>query len=239
MCWAVTTASQQEEGRADRDGDGIDANRRDGAVSVWGISRPSRHSKRRLTTQAGDSSREGEIAPPRVQAGAESGKMRVDLCPRGDLNPEAREISPIRGNFHGSSLTVDARRRHAFPVPSAFPGRAAGDVRGEPLRGALGRGPVSRSVLSAESGQAKYPPIGATSRNRRFQRSGALIRSIWDMRLPSRPAAIPKSRKPPILHTTGALFHHLLSMNAVAANSLEKSFGETVTHSRPRTNLAL
>jgi hypothetical protein len=53
-------------------------------VSVWGISHRSRSSKRSLTTQAGDSSLEREIAPPRVQAGAKSGKMHVDLCPRGD-----------------------------------------------------------------------------------------------------------------------------------------------------------
>jgi len=51
-------------------------------MRLRGISRPSRHSKRRLTTQAGEISPEGEIARPRVQAGAESGKMRGDLCPR-------------------------------------------------------------------------------------------------------------------------------------------------------------
>ena len=55
-------------------------------MSVWGISRPSASSKRRLTTQAGDSSLEREIAPPRVQAGAESGKTHVDLCPRPDTH---------------------------------------------------------------------------------------------------------------------------------------------------------
>jgi hypothetical protein len=80
------------------------------------------------------------------------------MCPRGDLNPEAREISPIRGNFHGSSLTADARRRQAFRVPSRFTGRAAGDVRGGPLRGRSDAFRRSRSVLSAEPGQAKYPP---------------------------------------------------------------------------------
>jgi hypothetical protein len=45
-------------------------------MRLRGISRPSRHLKRRLTTQAGEISPEGEIARPRVQAGAESGKMR-------------------------------------------------------------------------------------------------------------------------------------------------------------------
>jgi hypothetical protein len=55
-------------------------------------------------------------------------------------NPEAREISPIRGNFHGSSITATACGRQAFRVPSRFLGRAAGDIRGGPLRGALGRG---------------------------------------------------------------------------------------------------
>ena len=45
---------------------------------------PSRELKRRLTTQAGDSSLDGENAPPRIQAGAKSAKMHVDLCPRGD-----------------------------------------------------------------------------------------------------------------------------------------------------------
>jgi hypothetical protein len=34
-----------------------------------------------------------EIAPPRVQAGAESGKTGVDLCPRGDLNTQTRSRS--------------------------------------------------------------------------------------------------------------------------------------------------
>jgi hypothetical protein len=79
-----------------------------------------------LSTQAGEISPEGEIARPRVQAVVEPRKMRGDLCPRGDLNPEAREISPVRGKFHGSSITARARRRQAFRVPSRFPaGRRA------------------------------------------------------------------------------------------------------------------
>jgi len=51
-----------------------------------GISRPARHLKRRLTTQTGEISPEREIARPRVQADAEPGKMRVDLCPRPDTH---------------------------------------------------------------------------------------------------------------------------------------------------------
>jgi len=51
---------------------------------VRGIPHPAWSSKRRLTTQAVDSSLDRENAPPRVQAGAKSGKMHVDLCPRGD-----------------------------------------------------------------------------------------------------------------------------------------------------------
>jgi hypothetical protein len=51
-------------------------------MRLRGISRPSRHLKRRLTTQAGEISPEGEIARPRVQVVNESGKMRADLCPR-------------------------------------------------------------------------------------------------------------------------------------------------------------
>jgi hypothetical protein len=74
---------QGGEGGADHEEGGSDANGGDGAVGLWGISRPASSSKRRLTTQAGDFSLEREIAPPRVQAGAESGKTHVDLCPRG------------------------------------------------------------------------------------------------------------------------------------------------------------
>jgi hypothetical protein len=52
----------------------------------WGISRPSQHLKRRLTTQTGEISPEGEIARPRVQAVVDPGKMRGGLCPRGDTH---------------------------------------------------------------------------------------------------------------------------------------------------------
>jgi hypothetical protein len=89
--------------------------------------------------------------------------MYVRECPRGDLNlnPEAREISPVWGNFHGPSITAGTRRRHAFRVASCLPGRAAGDVRGGPLRGARTQPGGHGLVLSAESGQPKYPPIGS------------------------------------------------------------------------------
>ena len=72
-----------EEGRDCRRGRGDEvANEDSQAMCVRGIPHPARSSKRRLTTQAGDYSPEGEIARPRVQAGAESGKMRRFLCPR-------------------------------------------------------------------------------------------------------------------------------------------------------------
>jgi hypothetical protein len=53
-------------------------------VRVWGISHPARRLKRRLTTQAGEISPDGEITRPRVQACVRSGKMRGVLCPRTD-----------------------------------------------------------------------------------------------------------------------------------------------------------
>ena len=64
-------------------------------MRLRGISRPSQHLKRRLTTQAGEISPEREITRPRVQAGVEPGKMRGVLCPRGDLHTETRESSRI------------------------------------------------------------------------------------------------------------------------------------------------
>lgn len=76
----------------------------------------------------------------------------------GDLNPAAREISPVWGNFHEPGITADARGRQAFHVASCFQGRVAAYVRA----GRSGRSDAarrSRSVLPAESGQAKYPPI--------------------------------------------------------------------------------
>jgi hypothetical protein len=84
--------------------------RSDKAVRVRGISRPSWGFKRHLTTQASEFSPVREIPPPRVQAGAEPGKMHGFLCPRGDLNPEAGEISPIWGD-HARSLAEQSGRR--------------------------------------------------------------------------------------------------------------------------------
>jgi hypothetical protein len=46
------------------------------AIRSWGISRPSRHLKRRLITHTGEISPEGEIARPRVQAVVEPGNVR-------------------------------------------------------------------------------------------------------------------------------------------------------------------
>jgi len=59
----------------------------------------------------------------------ETGEYGELLCPRGDLNPETREISPIQGNFHGQSITSGARGRQAFRVPSRFPVGRWADVR--------------------------------------------------------------------------------------------------------------
>jgi hypothetical protein len=79
-------------------------------------------------------------------------------CPRGDLNTKTREISPIRGNFHGLSITTGAHRRQAFHVrPASWVGRRAMSGRAAPGQSDPAR--RSRSVLSAESGQAKYPPF--------------------------------------------------------------------------------
>jgi hypothetical protein len=60
-----------------------------------GISRPSRHLKRRLTTQTGEISPEGEITRPRVQAVVEPGKMRGGLCPR----PKAYQSGMVVKSF--------------------------------------------------------------------------------------------------------------------------------------------
>ena len=76
----------EEEGRASRDESGKAVGGDGQVMRLRGISRPSRRLKRRLTTQAGEISPEGEITRPRVQALVEPGKMRGYLCPRGDLN---------------------------------------------------------------------------------------------------------------------------------------------------------
>jgi hypothetical protein len=72
------------EGKAVRDADSGAAGEGSDAVRVRGISRPAWRLKRCLTTQAGEISPEGETALPRVQAGAEPGKMRGFVCPRSE-----------------------------------------------------------------------------------------------------------------------------------------------------------
>jgi hypothetical protein len=64
---------------------------------------------------------------------------------RGELEPGNAGIPPVPGNFHGSSVTASAHRRQAVRVYVPLPGAAR----------------RSRSVLSAEPGQAKYPPLRA------------------------------------------------------------------------------
>ena len=108
-----------------------------------------------------------------------------NYCVRGDLNTHSREISPVWGNFHGSSITAGARRRQAFRVASCFPGQAAGDFQGGLLRGARTKIRRSRSVLSADSGQPKYPPIGAPSRHNPMLAVSRQNWSIWAARLGS------------------------------------------------------
>ena len=71
-----------EEGRTSHDEGSRAASGSDQAVRVKEISRPSRRLKRRLTTQAGEISPEGEIPRPCVQAVVKSGKLRGYLCPR-------------------------------------------------------------------------------------------------------------------------------------------------------------
>ena len=68
-------------------------------MRLRGISRPSRRLKRRLTTQAGEISPEGEITRPRVQAVVEPGKIRGNSCPRGDSVPARGGTSPNRGSI--------------------------------------------------------------------------------------------------------------------------------------------
>ena len=51
-------------------------------MRLWGISRSSRHLKRRLTTQTGEVSPAGEIARAYVRCVGNPRKMRGGLCPR-------------------------------------------------------------------------------------------------------------------------------------------------------------
>jgi hypothetical protein len=47
-------------------------------------------------------------------------------CSKGDLNPHTREISPVWGNFHESSITAGTRGRQSFRVRAAW--RPAGEA---------------------------------------------------------------------------------------------------------------
>ena len=92
-----------------------------------------------------------------------------------DLNPRTREISPIRGNFHGSRITAGARGRQAFRVVSRFPG--GGRCPGGPLRGARTQPRRSRSVLSR---RVRAGEISGAMRAR-GQRAGSACRGAdWD-----------------------------------------------------------
>lgn len=82
----------------------------------------------------------------------------IASCPKGvrvreglDPGNAGNLLSP--GNFHGPSITAGARNFAFRPLA----GPTAGDVRGEPLPGRPGAARRSRSVLCAESGQARCP----------------------------------------------------------------------------------
>ena len=81
--------SRHPPGEEDRDcsrgrGDEV-ANEDSQAMCVRGIPHPAWSSKRCLTTQASDYAPEGEIARPRVQAGAESGENALVFVSEGGL----------------------------------------------------------------------------------------------------------------------------------------------------------
>jgi hypothetical protein len=62
---------------------------------------------------------EGETAPPRVQAIAEPGKMRVSVWARRDLNPHIGEISPITDMNPEISEKSPDRGSHASTIAGA------------------------------------------------------------------------------------------------------------------------
>jgi hypothetical protein len=92
--------------------------------------------------------------------------MYVGACPRGDLNPESREISQNLGNFHRPSITAGARKRHAFRVPCASRAGRRAEVRAGRSRGS-GR-PGFRVLLPGGS-----VPGGPGTGYCRSQRAGA------------------------------------------------------------------
>jgi hypothetical protein len=79
----------------------------------------------------------------------------------GGLEPGNAGNFPNSGKFPWVQHNGRCPQAPGISRSSRFLGRAAGDVRGGPLRGHSDPARRSRSVLSAESGQAKYPPFGA------------------------------------------------------------------------------
>jgi hypothetical protein len=80
-----------------------------------------------------------------------------------DLNPETREISPIRGNFHEPSITPDARRHQEFRVPCRFPGEGAarGQGRASEERVFLGLRPGIPRLTAERPSRAVRAPVAA------------------------------------------------------------------------------
>jgi hypothetical protein len=92
----------------------------------------------------------------RISAGQRHGSVS-----EGGLEPGNAGISPVRGNFHGTRITADARRRQAFRVASCFPaGRRA-------MSGAGRSGPLGRR----SGGHGPCCPQSPGSRNIRLMRS--------------------------------------------------------------------
>jgi hypothetical protein len=61
----------------------------------WGIYRPSRHLKRRLTTQTGEIPPEGGVRTAACSSGSGTGKMRGGLSPR----PKAYQSGMVVKSF--------------------------------------------------------------------------------------------------------------------------------------------
>ena len=112
--------------------------------------------------------------PARVQVVSDLGKSHRFSCPRGDLNPNTREISPVRGNFHGPSITAGARGRQAFAFRAASrPGRRAEVGRGR-SRGRRSQGLRSAGIPRLTAGRVRpwragHQPLLATACRGRTQ----------------------------------------------------------------------
>jgi hypothetical protein len=130
---------------------------------MWGSSHQFESPQQRLSTPASRFSPGGGNHRRVFEQCPDLGRFTRFGRPRGDLNPETREISPVWGNFHGLSITADARRRHEFRVRPASLDRAAGDVRDGPLRGCLDAADGHTLCGPRSAWDAKYPPIGAPS----------------------------------------------------------------------------